>query len=68
MHIWEAALVQQESVPSVLETAATGEIAAIYGDIRKRNDKHQGPTLRNNTSQLITFIHRKSVGLGDFRE
>ncbi len=45
MHIREAALVQQESVPSVLETAATGEIAAIYGDIRK--------TLRTSVVNLI---------------
>jgi hypothetical protein len=28
-------LVQQESVPSVLETEATGEIAELYSDIRK---------------------------------
>jgi hypothetical protein len=45
MHIREAALVQQESVPSVLETAATGEIAAIYSDIRK--------TLRTSVVNLI---------------
>ena len=31
----ESALDQIESVPSVLESAATGEIAEVYSDIRK---------------------------------
>lgn len=38
-------MIQQESVPSVLETAATGEIADIYSDIRK--------TLKTSVVNLI---------------
>lgn len=38
-------MIQQESVPSVLETAATGEVADIYADIRA--------TLRTSVVNLI---------------